>query len=119
MADSLPQSQTLGTDPLDVAITLPSLTGTGTSMMNLILSGTDRGTGAATATGTADRVVAFTIYSHTGSYHFGAGANTGTMSVTVVTGQFLTIPAVNTHRTFLYKSSVASTMTVTAICILK
>jgi hypothetical protein len=118
--DPDPKNFTIGTSLMNVAITLPSLTGTGSLMGTLILAGTDRSTNAAPTTGNYDRIIGVMIKSHTGSYHYGTiSTSTGTMDVTVLSGSNVTEPCINWHRLTYVKSSVASTMSVIAVCILK
>jgi hypothetical protein len=119
MAEPIPQNYTVGTDLMYVDITLPSLTGSGSLLSNLILSGTDAATSAAPTTGKYDTIIGVMIKGHTGTYHYGGAIGTGTLQVDVLSGVNVSEPCVNWHRLTYVKSSVAGTMSVTAVCILK
>ncbi len=120
MADIFPQGQSLGTTLMNVAITLPSLTGTGSLMSSLIIAGTDRATNAAPVTGKVDSIIGVMIKSHTGTYYYGTiSTSTGTMDITVLSGVNVSEPCTNWHLLTYVKSGVAGTMSVIAVCILK
>lgn len=118
-----PQNSVVGTSCMYVNITLPSLTGSGSLLSNLILTGTDVFTGggvaAAPNTGKVDSIIGVVIKNHTGTYYYGGATTTGNMQVTVASGVNSSEPAINWHLVTYVKSSTANTMAVTAVCILK
>jgi hypothetical protein len=119
MADPIPQNYVVGTSVMYVTVTLPSLTGTGSLLSNLILSGTDSATATTPTTGNYDSIIGVMLKGHTASYHYGGGASTGTLNVTVTTGSNVSEPCVNWHRMTYVKNSASGTQTATAVCILK
>lgn len=114
-----PQTQTLGTSVKYVTITIPSLSGNGTLLSNLIISGTDQSTAAAVVSGSFESVFAVQIAGHTAGYTYGGGTSTGALGVAVAVKENVSVPAQNAWLLTYVKNSANATQTATAVCLLK
>lgn len=119
MPEAAAQSQTIGKNIMYVTITLPSGTGNGTLLSNLILSGTDHSTAATVTAAQHARIIGVAIRGHSAAWRYGGGSTVTYQTISVAAGTDRSEPGENWHLDTYVANVVTGTATACAVCVLK